>query len=54
MSSVFKLWVNDIIHYAQVRYTEEFGRDDYGFPFLKLYHGCASDSFWQMRADWAG
>ncbi len=38
-SQIFKLWVNDIIHYAQVRYTEEFGREDYGFPFLKLYHG---------------
>ncbi len=38
-SSVFKLWINDIIHYALVRYTEEFGRNDYGYPFLKLYHG---------------
>jgi glutaredoxin-related protein len=28
-----------MIHYAFVRYTEEFGREDYGYPFLKLYHG---------------
>lgn len=38
-SELFKLWLNDIIHYAQVRYTGEFGRTDYGYPFLKLYHG---------------
>ena len=38
-SALFKLWLNDTIHYAQVRYTEEFGRIDYGYPFLKLYHG---------------
>ena len=38
-TSCFLIWVKDIIHYAQVRYTEEFGRDDYGYPFLKLYHG---------------
>ena len=38
-ASCFLVWVKDIIHYAQVRYTEEFGREDYGYPFLKLYHG---------------
>ena len=38
-SSIFKTWVKDIIRYAIVRYSEEFGNDDYGYPFLKLYHG---------------
>lgn len=38
-AACFLVWVKDIIHYAQVRYTEEFGREDYGYPFLKLYHG---------------
>ena len=30
-------WINDYIEYALLRYDEEFGRDDYGFPFLKPY-----------------
>jgi superfamily II DNA or RNA helicase len=30
-------WINDYIEYALLRYDEEFGRNDYGFPFLKPY-----------------
>ena len=30
-------WINDYIEYALLRYDEEFGRKDYGFPFLKPY-----------------
>lgn len=30
-------WVNDYIEYAFLRYDEEFGRIDYGYPFLKPY-----------------
>lgn len=32
-----KKWINDYIEYALLRYEEEFGRKDYGFPFLKPY-----------------
>jgi len=32
-----KKWINDYIEYALLRYDEEFGRNDYGFPFLKPY-----------------
>ena len=30
-------WINDYIEYALLRYDEEFGRTDFGFPFLKPY-----------------
>lgn len=30
-------WINDTIEYAFLRYDDEFGRIDYGFPFLKPY-----------------
>ena len=30
-------WINDYIEYALLRYDEEFGRADFGFPFLKPY-----------------
>ena len=30
-------WIKDIIEYALLRYDDEFGRKDYGFPFLKPY-----------------
>lgn len=30
-------WVKDYIEYALLRYDEEFGRADFGFPFLKPY-----------------
>lgn len=30
-------WINDYIEYALLRYDEEFGRNDYGSPFLKPY-----------------
>lgn len=30
-------WINDYVEYALLRYDEEFGRNDYGFPFLKPY-----------------
>ncbi len=33
----FSKWINDYIEYALLRYDEEFGREDYGFPFLKPY-----------------
>ncbi len=29
--------VEDTLHYGLIRYEEEFGMDDYGTPFLKLY-----------------
>lgn len=32
-----KKWINDTIEYAILRYDDEFGRIDYGFPFLKPY-----------------
>lgn len=32
-----KKWVMDTIEYALLRYDDEFGRIDYGFPFLKPY-----------------
>lgn len=32
-----KVWIMDIIEYALLRYDEEFGCEDYGFPFLKPY-----------------
>ena len=30
-------WILDYIEYALLRYEDEFGRQDYGFPFLKPY-----------------
>lgn len=33
----FAKWISDYIEYALLRYDEEFGRQDYGFPFLKPY-----------------
>jgi len=30
-------WINDYIEYAFMRYDDEYGRKDYGFPFLKPY-----------------
>lgn len=30
-------WITDTIEYAILRYDDEFGRTDYGFPFLKPY-----------------
>ncbi|MCR4734298.1 MAG: DUF3427 domain-containing protein [Treponema sp.] len=35
--SKMKIWIMDIIEYAILRYDDEFGRSDYGFPFLKPY-----------------
>ena len=32
-----KKWIFDSIEYAILRYDDEFGREDYGFPFLKPY-----------------
>ncbi len=34
---VISKWINDYIEYALLRYDEEFGRKDFGFPFLKPY-----------------
>lgn len=34
---LYSKWINDYIEYALMRYDDEFGRDDYGFPFLKEY-----------------
>lgn len=39
LSQAFLTLAKDTINYAIVRYLEEFGREDYGYPFLKLYHG---------------
>ncbi|MBO5123648.1 MAG: DUF3427 domain-containing protein [Spirochaetaceae bacterium] len=36
-SSLIKNWIFDFVEYAILRYDEEFGREDYGFPFLKPY-----------------
>lgn len=36
-SSIKKEWLNDLIKYSLLRYEEEFGSQDYGIPFLKLY-----------------
>ena len=36
-SSEMKTWILDYIEYAILRYDDEFGRKDYGFPFLKPY-----------------
>ena len=33
-----RLWFEDLIHYNLLRYQDEFGSNDYGFPFLKLYY----------------
>lgn len=33
-----KLWFEDLIQYNLLRYQEEFGSTDYGFPFLKPYY----------------
>lgn len=30
-------WINDYIEYALMRYDDEFGRENFGFPFLKPY-----------------
>ena len=30
-------WIIDIVEYSLMRYEDEFGREDYGFPFLKPY-----------------
>ncbi len=32
-----KKWIYDTVEYALLRYDDEFGREDYGFPFLKPY-----------------
>ena len=32
-----KLWIEDIIQYSLLRYSDEFDSANYGFPFLKLY-----------------
>ena len=32
-----KKWILDFVEYAILRYDDEFGRKDYGFPFLKPY-----------------
>ena len=32
-----KKWILDYVEYAILRYDDEFGRTDYGFPFLKPY-----------------
>lgn len=31
-------WLSDLIQYSLLRYQEEFGSQDYGLPFLKLYY----------------
>lgn len=36
-SDKIKSWVYDYTEYAVLRYDEEFGREYYGFPFLKPY-----------------
>lgn len=33
-----RLWFEDLIQYNLLRYQDEFGSSDYGFPFLKLYY----------------
>lgn len=37
ISLEMKKWILDYIEYAILRYDDEFGREDYGFPFLKPY-----------------
>ncbi len=36
-SSQIKYWLFDFVEYVILRYDDEFGREDYGFPFLKPY-----------------
>ena len=33
-----KEWIYDLVNYSIHRYENEFGSEDYGMPFLKLYH----------------
>ncbi len=33
-----RLWFEDLIQYNLLRYQDEFGSSDYGFPFLKPYY----------------
>lgn len=33
----YKIYIEDIINYGLIRYKKEFGRNNYGTPFLKLY-----------------
>ena len=37
LSSEYKKWLLDFSEYAILRYDDEFGRNFYGFPFLKPY-----------------
>ena len=37
ISTYYKKWLLDYTEYAILRYDDEFGRDFYGFPFLKPY-----------------
>ena len=32
-----KMFIEDILHYGLLRYQIEFGRKDYGYPFLNIY-----------------
>lgn len=33
-----KPWLSDILHYGIIRYEQEFGSKDYGYPHFKLYY----------------
>ena len=35
---IARFWFEDLVRYNLLRYQDEFGSVDYGFPFLKLYY----------------
>lgn len=44
----FKLYINDCINYGLLAYEREFGRKNYGMPFLKLYSRYTRDDVVRM------
>ena len=44
----FKVYINDCINYGLLAYEREFGRKNYGMPFLKLYSRYTRDDVVRM------
>lgn len=46
--SEFKKYINDVINYGLIAYEREFGTENYGMPFLKLYSQYTRDDVVRM------
>lgn len=44
----FKLYIDDCINYGLLKYEREFGKENYGMPFLKLYSQYTRDDVVRM------